>query len=213
MGTTINNNPNPGQIQGPQFSRTASVMAKIEGLSEGVKNIAAQIQLLVEQLKALEPPEAPKITKDMSDEQKQKLQNKYQADMQKYESEVARLTSAIEGLEVQMQDKQKQLNQAQGTELTAAQRADREQANREADEARKAYEEAAQALDNSGQDKVDDQDVNRAEIRTQVQRREDGSLQVHVEVTMPTTQPDGQSQVALGQTVPQPGGTGGLTID
>lgn len=146
----------------PTADKAGSVQLKMEGQIGKISDLIADIQAIMKELQALEPPSHP--GSEASDEDIQK----YQKSLADFQNKIASLNSKLSQVQGKLAKAQSVLSKLQNQDLPRAQADDARTLKQWADETQSAIEKQAEATAASTQD-VQDLTVGKAEEKIRVQ--------------------------------------------
>jgi len=168
-------------LQSPEMSKASQVQMKIESKIGKVSDLFADIQAIMAELAALEPPTHP--GEKATDQEKAA----YASSLNKFKDQVSSLNSRLETVQTKLSKAQGELAKLQGQELPAAQQEDAQRMREAMDQARKAMDDQLEAL--AGSSEGEDSDVENdlttrdAQSRVSVKMvRRDVGIQLAVQV-------------------------------
>ena len=148
----------------PTVDKTSAVQLKIEAQVEIISEISAEIQAIMQELQALEPPQPP------GDDATEQEIEKYYEELAKYLEQVVSLNRQFDQAQKKLAKAQIGLAKLQNSELPQAQQEDAKALQEWAEESQEALEKQAEAISSS----KDRRDLTtKAAIETVELRRED----------------------------------------
>lgn len=149
-------------IQSPQFSKASQVMARIEQKVGQIAELFANLQSIIAELEALEPPSVP--GEGATDEEKSSYNNKLEA----FQEKVAQLNKNIEDVSEKLTEAQSELDSLQQQDLPTAEREDAQNLKNALDQAKKAMEAAFSEVNDKDKKSGDQSDLTSRVARRQV---------------------------------------------
>ena len=149
-------------IQSPQFSKSSQVMARIEQKVGQITDLFANLQAIIAELEALEPPSAP--GEGATEAEKSSYNNKLEA----FQGKVAQLNKNIEDVSEKLTEAQSELDSLQQQDLPTAERQDAQNLKNALEQAKKAMEAAFSEVDDRGKKSGDQSDLTSSVARRQV---------------------------------------------
>jgi len=163
----------------PTVDKTSAVQLKIEAQVEIISDISAEIQAIMQELQALEPPQPP------GDDATEQEMEKYWKQLADFQGKVAALNKKLLQVQEKLAEAQSALAKLQNSELPQAQAQDRRKLKEWADGTEDAIEKQAEVASSSSKD---DKDLTNDAPKEKVKVKPQGPKRSAAEVTSAFTE-------------------------